>query len=620
MSAEGPVRKPASEPPDAGSLMSRLDGQEGEGEERLSDPGGERRLAATELLGTRRRSTRRTTRGDEAPTSSSSGLRPSQPPPEPALPSNTSPQELLERTSFVPESARITPQRIINVGGTASYPPPGITMQAAERSPVATAEPTPIGPPVAPLSMSSGAAYPASPPPGVPISVPPAANAPHGEALEPKPQPGPTSDVRLATAAPSEPEVAATPAPIDVGPYEAPPLSNLDAQVKEALSLLEREDFETTIEISVDGAHDDHVAAQDDHVAARDDGPSSEEALDEAALEEVTGPQQGKRGVAAPNPPPRRQPSVPSVAGQPQTLPSAVAPVSQPKIVVAAAATSQTTGSAPIISTPAPSAGQPSQPTADATGEIRKKKRQWFEELFNDDYCRTLPKLDPRYVAREVKFIEEALGIERGATVLDLACGVGEHAVGLASHGYEVIGIDLSLAMLARAADEAAEKAQRINFLQGDMRDLTFEEAFDGIYCWGTSFGYFDDAKNAEVLQKIHRALRRGGRFLLDVANRDFISCRTPSMVWFEGEGCVCMDEAALNAITSRLQVKRTMMMEDGRQREIDYSIRLYGLHELGKLLHECGFRVAEASGDSATPGVFFGSESPRILILAEKR
>jgi hypothetical protein len=74
------------------------------------------------------------------------------------------------------------------------------------------------------------------------------------------------------------------------------------------------------------------------------------------------------------------------------------------------------------------------------------------------------------------------------------------------------------------------------------------------------------------------------------------------------------------NAITSRLQVKRTMMMEDGRQREIDYSIRLYALHELGKLLHECGFRVAEASGDTSTPGSYFGSESPRLLILAEKR
>ena len=37
-------------------------------------------------------------------------------------------------------------------------------------------------------------------------------------------------------------------------------------------------------------------------------------------------------------------------------------------------------------------------------------------------------------------------------------------------------------------------------------------------------------------------------------------------------------------------------------------------------VLHDNGFRVAEVSGRTGTPGVFFGCESPRTLILAEKR
>jgi hypothetical protein len=36
--------------------------------------------------------------------------------------------------------------------------------------------------------------------------------------------------------------------------------------------------------------------------------------------------------------------------------------------------------------------------------------------------------------------------------------------------------------------------------------------------------------------------------------------------------------------------------------------------------LHECGFRVAEISGAIEMPGVFFGCESPRSIVLAEKR
>jgi SAM-dependent methyltransferase len=151
------------------------------------------------------------------------------------------------------------------------------------------------------------------------------------------------------------------------------------------------------------------------------------------------------------------------------------------------------------------------------------------------------------------------------------------------------------------------------------MRDMAFEEMFDAVYCWATSFGYFEEEKNADVLGRIHRALRSGGMLLLDVINRDYVSCRQPSLVWFEGDGCVCMDEMQVDFFTSRLKVKRTVMFEDGRSRELDYSIRIYGLHELGKLLHEAGFKVTEVTGHPAHPGVFFGSESPRLIVLAER-
>jgi hypothetical protein len=68
------------------------------------------------------------------------------------------------------------------------------------------------------------------------------------------------------------------------------------------------------------------------------------------------------------------------------------------------------------------------------------------------------------------------------------------------------------------------------------------------------------------------------------------------------------------------MKIKRTLMFDDGRSRELEYSMRVYSVHELGKILHEHGFKVCEVSGRIATPGVFFAGESPRTLILAEKR
>jgi SAM-dependent methyltransferase len=248
-----------------------------------------------------------------------------------------------------------------------------------------------------------------------------------------------------------------------------------------------------------------------------------------------------------------------------------------------------------------------------------RRARYWWDELFGDDFLRTMDNLTDKQVRREVDFIEESLGVQEGAIILDLACGTGRHAVEMAARGYNVVGYDLSVAMLARAADEAHDRNQKLNFLQGDMRDMGFEEMFDAVYCWSTSFGYFDDEKNQLVAQRIHRALRKGGLLLLDVANRDFVAKVQPSLVWFEGDGCVCMDDMRVDFITSRLRVKRMIMMDNGRSRELDYSIRLYTLHELGNMLHDVGFKVTEVSGHLGTPKVFMGADSPRLLVLAEK-
>jgi SAM-dependent methyltransferase len=249
----------------------------------------------------------------------------------------------------------------------------------------------------------------------------------------------------------------------------------------------------------------------------------------------------------------------------------------------------------------------------------RALKRPWWEDLFGEDFTRAVPRLTDKQVHREVDFIEESLGVAKGGVVLDLGCGAGHHAVDLASRGYGVVGYDLSVYQLALAADVAQERDQKINFLHGDMREMAFEAMFDGIYCWNTTFGYFEEEKNVAVAERVFRALKPGGMFLLDVANRDFAATYSPSQLWYEGDSCVCMDDMSVDFITSRLRVKRSVIFDDGRSRECTYSIRLYSLHELGKILHDVGFRVAEASGHPSTPGVFFGELSPRLIVLAQK-
>jgi SAM-dependent methyltransferase len=247
------------------------------------------------------------------------------------------------------------------------------------------------------------------------------------------------------------------------------------------------------------------------------------------------------------------------------------------------------------------------------------KKKPWWEEFFQEDYDISTPPIPLDQLEQELRFIAGMLGVQPGASVLDVGCGNGHHAVGLAQHGFNVVGLDVSTAMLTRAGSRARAASAPVELVLQDMRELNYDQRFDAILCWNATFGYFEREKNQAVLRGIHQALKPGGHFLLDIPNRDFVIDHEPSQNWFEADGCVCMDDMRLDYITSRLLVKRTIMLDDGRNKECYYSMRLFSLHEVGRLLHEMGFRVIQVSGAVTTPGVFLGSTSPRLIVLVTK-
>lgn len=249
-----------------------------------------------------------------------------------------------------------------------------------------------------------------------------------------------------------------------------------------------------------------------------------------------------------------------------------------------------------------------------------RRSKPWYEEVFDENYLRTLPFMTPEQTLREVDFIEASLATEKGSRVLDVGCGYGRHAIELVQHGLAVTGLDLSLPLLIRAADESQKRALTVNFVHSDMRSLAFDSEFDSAYCMLTSFGYFDEETNLKVAEGIARALKPGGRFLLDVVNRDYIVSDLPARIWWEGDGCVVLEEVEFNFNTSRILTHRSVVFEDGRQLDQEISVRAYSLHELGKLLRNAGFRVLEASGSVYTPGSFFGAASRSLVILAERR
>lgn len=261
-------------------------------------------------------------------------------------------------------------------------------------------------------------------------------------------------------------------------------------------------------------------------------------------------------------------------------------------------------------------------PAVSAETDVRKKRRgkPWFEEIFDEDYLRTLPFLTPQATQAEALMVIESLGAQAPASVLDLGCGYGRHAMELAARGFHVVGVDLSLPLLLRGAEEAQRRGLDISFMHADMREIDFDAQFDGAYCLFSTFGYFDDETNKRVATAAAKALKPGARIVLEVLNRDYVIGDLPTRVWWEGDGCVVLEEVEFNYFSSRVQSKRSIVFDDGRQVEQEISVRVYSLHEIGKLLHASGFRVLEVSGSIVTRGRFLGSRSREIIVVAERR
>jgi SAM-dependent methyltransferase len=258
-------------------------------------------------------------------------------------------------------------------------------------------------------------------------------------------------------------------------------------------------------------------------------------------------------------------------------------------------------------------------PEALARRSLKKRTKPWYEEVFDEDFLRTLPFTTPEQTSREIAFIRQSLAPPKDAELLDIGCGYGRHALELAQLGFRLTGLDLSLPMLIRAADQAQRRGLTVNFVHADVREMTYSSQFDGAYCMLSSFGYFDEETNLRVATAIYKALKPGGRFLLDIINRDYIVGDLPSRTWWEGDGCVVLEEVDFNYHTSRVLIRRSVVFGNGRQSEQEISMRAYSLHEVGKLLRQAGLRVLDVSGSLATKSRFFGASSRNIIALCER-
>lgn len=136
--------------------------------------------------------------------------------------------------------------------------------------------------------------------------------------------------------------------------------------------------------------------------------------------------------------------------------------------------------------------------------------------------------------AGECAFVEQALGrylATPARTLLDVGCGTGGHAILLASMGYEVSGIDLSEAMLARAKAKAHAGGLKLSLRVMDMRRLALGMQFDACLCMFAALGYLSENEDVRSgLRSIREHVRPGGLLVFDCWNGLAVLRQMPSV------------------------------------------------------------------------------------------
>jgi SAM-dependent methyltransferase len=178
-------------------------------------------------------------------------------------------------------------------------------------------------------------------------------------------------------------------------------------------------------------------------------------------------------------------------------------------------------------------------------------------------------------------------------------------------------GVDISPLFLAAARARTITGPGQTSWEQRQMRDLPWPGAFDAAFSMGNSFGYYDDEGNAAFIRAVARALKPGGRFLLDTSY--LMEVLLPSLqtrAWYSMGEFIVLADRRYDAAEGRLHVEYTTI-RDGKVEKWSMSARLHTYREVRALMEAAGF--VDLRGYKSMTREPFGLGAERLLLVATR-
>ncbi len=223
---------------------------------------------------------------------------------------------------------------------------------------------------------------------------------------------------------------------------------------------------------------------------------------------------------------------------------------------------------------------------------------------------------DPALQAEEAQSILRLLPAGRPLRILDLACGVGSHAIHWARQGHEVTAVDLSETFIAEGrAAAAATKNLSVKFIVGDISRLACGGSFDVVTWIEKSF--FD----RDIVSSIRGYLAEGGIFIMDDRNPDHPRTRNRNSnfkTWREENGRFFLESHETDESGMRHNTWLEIDPAAGEVIERTEDMPRILLADEMEMLKTAGFRSVELRTASGEPFIA-GAEPYWLWVVSRK-